>query len=145
MNIGPQIIQGKKFSDERGTVSFINDFNMSEVKRMYAITHPDTHIIRAWQGHRKEKKWYFPIKGSFMVNIIKPDDWTAPSGDLIAEVFEIEASNNQVLFIPGGYATGFRALQPDSTLMIYSDSTLDESMQDDFRFDKNYWPLKDRQ
>ena len=61
----PKIIDGGVFSDERGTLQFVNNFDMSVVKRMYFTTHPSIDTIRAWQGHRIEKRWFFCVKGGF--------------------------------------------------------------------------------
>ena len=46
------IIEGGKFKDERGEIQFFNNFDMTEIKRIYTIFHPDANIIRAWQGHK---------------------------------------------------------------------------------------------
>lgn len=40
---------------------------------------------------------------------------------------------NEVLSIPPGYYNGFRALEEDSLLVVYSDASLEESSADDFR------------
>ena len=58
-----QII-GDFHKDERGTVRFVNDFDMSQVVRMYCIE-PKLGVIRAWQGQKVETKWFYAAKGSF--------------------------------------------------------------------------------
>ncbi len=135
----PELIEGGSFTDERGTVAFVNDFDLKDVRRFYTITHPETETVRAWQGHREESKWFYCLRGSFRVAVVKIDDWENPSDKLPASSFTLNESESQVLFVPPGFANGFRALKPGSELLVFSDKSLDESAGDDFRFDKNLW------
>lgn len=136
-----QIITGGTHTDKRGTISFVNDFDLTAVKRMYCIEHPDTETFRAWQGHQKEQKWFFVTKGIFEIALVQPDNWQYPSKDLSVQLIRLSAKEPQVLHVPGGYANGFRALEPDSKLLVFSDFFVDESKLDDFRFDTGYWSL----
>lgn len=34
----PKIIQGGKFSDQRGTISYVNDFMFTDIERFYIIS-----------------------------------------------------------------------------------------------------------
>ncbi|MDB4505884.1 dTDP-4-dehydrorhamnose 3,5-epimerase family protein [Saprospiraceae bacterium] len=134
-----ELIEGGIHSDERGTIAFVNDFDLSKCVRFYRITHPETSIIRAWQGHQKESKWFHCYSGSFLIKLIKIDNWENPSLDLEVKTFELKGAQSQVLYIPSGYASGFKALENNSSLMVFSDMTVEESVADDFRFEKNYW------
>ena len=67
----PNIIEGGLFKDERGELRFVNEFDLSEVVRFYQITHPSTAVVRAWQGHEKEQKWFYCLSGSFIINLIQ--------------------------------------------------------------------------
>ncbi len=133
------LIQGNTHADERGTLLFFNDFDMSAVKRFYTIEHPSTDTVRAWQGHKIETKWFHILQGSFSVILIKPDHWDNPSPKQVIEQFRIKQEDNLVLKIPGGYINGFKAMVPNSKLMVFADATIVESKQDDFRFDKTLW------
>lgn len=135
----PLIINGGQFSDERGTISYFNDLDLSPVKRMYIIAHTDTSTVRAWQGHKQEHKWFHVLAGSFKMVLIKPDNWEFPSTDLGYQDYNLTDKNNEVLHVPGGYATGFKALEANSRLLVFSNFTVSESQNDDFRFDKNNW------
>ena len=135
----PTIIQGGLFTDERGSVAFVNDFDLTQIRRFYTITHPDTEIIRAWQGHQKESKWFYCVKGAFELLLVKIDDWENPSPNLKVLSFQLSKDNPQVLAVPPGYASGFRATAKNATLIVYSDTDLETSKKDDFRFDKNLW------
>ncbi len=137
-----KLIEGKSFKDERGKLNFLNDFSMDDIVRFYEIHPANTDIIRAWQGHQQEKKWFYCTAGSFIVNLIKIDDFEHPSTSLVAERFELSANRAAVLEISGGYATGFKANQVDSKLMVFSNFDLDQSKDDDYRYDTDYFDVK---
>ena len=86
------LIHGGLHTDERGTVSFINDFDMAPVRRFYIIEHPDTKTVRDWQGHKREQKWFLVIAGSFKVVLVQPDDWDHPSQELATDQFMLKSS-----------------------------------------------------
>lgn len=137
----PKIISGGKYTDERGHLQFFNDFDMSPIKRVYFTTHFNTDVIRAWQGHMIESRWFICVKGSFMVTLIEIDDWGNPSDNL--KVFEYEISDNkqEVLYIPNGFVNGFKALEENAKLMIMSNYGFNEIENDQVRFDKNKWGI----
>lgn len=133
------IIDGGNFEDERGKLTFINAFDMAPIRRCYIIWHENTAVIRAWQGHRQEQKWFHVLEGAFEVVLVQPDNWEAPRQDLPVQVFHLSAAQTQVLHVPGGFATGFKAELPGSRMIVYSDASLEESKVDDFRFDAGLW------
>lgn len=135
----PKIINGGFHSDERGSISFVNEFDFSEVKRFYNICHPTTEVIRAWQGHKEESKWFYVNSGSFKIVLVKIDDWGLGTNANMPVEFHLDFSEPQILFIPGGYVNGFQATSPNSKLMVFSNFTIEESKNDDFRFDKSLW------
>ena len=137
-----QIIQGNLFSDDRGSLSFVNDFSLKSIVRFYEITPKNTSVIRAWQAHKKESKWFYCTQGSFMVKIIKLDSFEKPSDKLTIFSYELNANKPQILFIPGGYANGFKASSEESKLIIYSNFDLEASKLDDYRFETNKWTNK---
>jgi dTDP-4-dehydrorhamnose 3,5-epimerase-like enzyme len=132
-------IQGGIHSDQRGTLKYFNNFDLQPIKRFYISEQPDIQIIKAWQAHQKERKWFYAIDGSFKIVLVKPDNWENPAKDLAYQEFILAASENEVLSIPAGFASGFQALVPHSRLMIFSDFTLEQSLADDFRFEKDMW------
>ena len=42
--------------DHRGNVEFFNELNLSDYKRFYTVTNPKIGTVRAWHGHKNEKK-----------------------------------------------------------------------------------------
>ncbi len=135
----PEFIAGGLFTDERGKLSFVNDFDMQQVKRFYLIEHPDVKIIRAWQGHQSEQKWFYVINGGFKIVVVKPGDWVSPSDDAWSAEFILNADTPGVLHVPGGYANGFKAIEPNSQMIVFSDFTVEQSKMDNYRFDMSLW------
>lgn len=134
-----KFIQGGISIDNRGQISHANDLNMGEIERFYIIHQKDTSIIRAWHAHQHEKKWFYAVKGSFTGAFVKIDDWNNPSPDLKAEVFQLTVADSRVLYVPEGYANGFRANEPDSVLLVFSNKVLTEAVKDSWRYDSRMW------
>ncbi len=139
MSLNAKLIDGGIFNDERGTLNFVNDFDLSPIKRFYFITNVNTDIIRAWQGHQKESRWFYCTEGSFDVRLIKIDNWDQPSKKQQVEIFILKASEPRVLYIPKGYLNGFKAFEDNSKLMVLSNYILGEIPNDSYRYDKKLW------
>ena len=137
--IEPGLLSGNVFSDTRGKLFAFNDFDMSEIVRCYTILPSSESVIRAWQAHQLEKKWFHCTEGAFLVNLLKIDKFESPAEDLAPEQFYLYAEQPQILAIPGGYANGFRSLKPNSQLIVYSNLTVAESAADDYRYSKEKW------
>lgn len=135
----PTIIKGGAYSDERGSMRFVNDFSFNDVKRFYFIKHPNTEFVRAWQAHQFEKKYFYPISGSFVVAWVKIDDFENPSKDLIPEYHILSVANSEIISVPKGYANGLKALETNSEVMIFSDMELEESVNEKIRFPAHWW------
>lgn len=137
------IIKGGIHKDQRGIIQFVNDFHFENIKRFYTITHPDVSIIRAWQGHKLETKYFFVTKGSFLINWIEIDNWENPSKDLKISSKVLSETNSEILIVKPGNANAFKALENNSILTVFSNMTLEESKVDDFRFPVDYWKMKE--
>ena len=134
------VIPGGNHTDKRGTITFNNDFDVSAIKRIYTIQNENTSIIRAWQGHKIEKRWFTAIKGSFEIKLIKIDNWENP--DKNAEVFSIilNDKNLDTLAIPNGYLNSIQALEENSKLLAMSDYQLG-AINDEYKFESNYFNI----
>ena len=139
MSLNPYIISGGTYNDERGNLHFFNDFDMLCIKRMYLTTHYSKSVVRAWQGHVVEDRWFTCVKGAFIIKLIKIDDWENPSDSLDVLEFTLSEENPQVLYIPKGYVNGFQALEDHSKLMIMSNYKFNEIQNDQIRFDSQKW------
>jgi len=120
------LIKGNTHTDSRGSISFVNDFDMSQIVRMYVIS-PQPNVVRAWQGHKKETKWFLVTKGKILVRTRSIEG----SPKLTEQILKSDIP--QVLQINPGFFNGFESLEKGSILTVFSDFTLEESKQDDYR------------
>ncbi len=83
---------------------------------------------------KKETKWFYAAKGSFLVKTLQMDT-------LEKKEYHLNDTESKVLEIPGGHCNGFEALEAGSVLMVFSDFGLEESKGDDFResLDNKNW------
>src|ERR1041384_55893 len=114
----PHLIQGKAVVDDRGTVRFVNDFTFDSVKRFYTVTNHALGFVRAWHGHRHEAKFCTAARGSFLVCCVRVDDWNSPSTNLPIHRFVLSDQTPAVLYVPPGYANGFKSLTADATILF---------------------------
>lgn len=94
-----RLIQGAFNEDTRGRIDYVNEFYLGNYCRVYRITHDNTSLIRAWQGHRIEVKAYWVVKGSFVINTVKVDDFDNINKDTKPETFKLEANESKILVI----------------------------------------------
>ena len=135
----PNILQGGIAVDDRGTVKFVNDFNFNDVKRFYQVENFSINTIRAFHGHTKEEKYVYVTKGSAIICAVKIDDFVNPSKKQKVNRFVLSDKKPQILYIPSGYANGFKILEKDTSIIFFSTSTLKQSENDDFRFPYDLW------
>ena len=135
----PFIINGDLSADDRGELMFVNQFNMELVKRFYVVSTHKQGFIRAWHAHKIESKYVFVVNGTALISIVQIDDWDNPSSSLMVEKFVLTAKKPSILYIPSGYANGFKTLSTDTKIIFFSTSTLKESIEDDYRFDACKW------
>src|ERR1700688_4007691 len=72
------LTQGNIGIDDRGSVSFVNDFRFEGVKRFYLVTNHRAGFVRAWHAHRKESKYVTVVQGAAVVAAVSIDDWDTP-------------------------------------------------------------------
>ena len=135
-NLQPHVISGGIFSDERGTVGFVNDFVMRDVRRFYIIGFSAAGAVRAWIGHRHERKWFAAAAGRIAL-VVRPLEAFDDPSPAPADVFRLDEAAPSVVAVPSGHAVGMKALSPHARLLVYSDKTLEEAKGDDIRFDMN--------
>ena len=128
-----------KYSDERGVLVFANQFNTASFQRCYHITHYNSDVVRAWQGHKKEKKAFWVTKGSFLFQWIAIDRFESANKNLIVSKIKLSFETPKILTLPGGFANGFQALEKNSSLMVFSSMTIEKAKEDDYRWEKNYF------
>lgn len=134
-----KLIKGELYQDERGTLRSFNLFNMSEIVRLYEIAPKNEQIIRAWQGHQFEKKWFYCLSGSFVINMVEIDNFENPSDRLTPIRIELDSRTPEILAVPNGYATGIKATSAVCRLQVFSNFGLEDSGNDDFRYPLEKW------
>lgn len=137
----PIIIDGGLSVDDRGQVAFVNDFDFKNVKRFYTVSNHQANFVRAWHAHKKEAKYVMVTKGAALVGTVAIDDWEKPSKEAQVNSFILSEKTPKILHIPAGHANGFMSLTKDAQLMFFSTTSLDESKDDDFRYDSRYWDI----
>lgn len=130
------LIKGGIAKDHRGQIRFVNDFDMSLVKRFYIIKNSDTELIRGWRAHRMEQRWFYVLSGSFELSLVRIDDWENPSKNLDIEKRILKTENQQVVHVPVGYGTAFKALEEGSELLVFADYGIENAKNDDYT-----WPI----
>jgi dTDP-4-dehydrorhamnose 3,5-epimerase-like enzyme len=141
MKSEPYIYDGGLAVDDRGQITFVNDFHFESVKRFYMVSNHKQGFVRAWHAHKQEAKYILAVSGAALVGAVKIDNWQKPSKDLPVGRFVCSSKKPQVLYVPAGYANGFMSLTSDLKLIFFSTATLEESADDDFRFDARYWDI----
>ena len=137
--VEPRLLKGSLIADDRGEVGFVNDFDFAGVKRFYTVSNHAVGFVRAWHGHRQEAKYVSVVQGAMLIACVLVDNWEKPSASLPIHRFVLSAHAPAVLFIPPGYANGNMSLTPDAKAVFFSTSTLEESKNDDVRFDARSW------
>ncbi|MFV0151827.1 WxcM-like domain-containing protein [Empedobacter falsenii] len=137
----PQSLKGNRHEDERGIITYNNDFDASQIKRIYTIENHSVDFIRGWQGHKIEQRWFAAMKGAFEIAVIQVDDFENPSPYLPIQTFNLTDEKLTYLQIPAGCITAIQAKEKDSKLLVLSDYSLGE-VKDEYRFPIDYFGKK---
>ena len=132
-------IKGGIAKDWRGEIRFVNEFDMSPVRRFYTIRNLDTQLIRGWRAHKIEQRWFYVLSGSFVVDIVLIDNWENASPDLPVERITLSAEDHQLLHLSSGYGTAFQALEECSELLVFADYPIENASNDDYTYPLPYF------
>jgi len=135
----PKKYVGNLAVDDRGSVKFVNDFDFAKVKRFYQVENHNTRIIRAFHGHLKEAKYVYVSKGSIILCAVPLTDPLHSSKISKVERFILSADQPCVLYVPAGFANGFKVLEKGSIVLFFSTASLKETQGDDYRYPFDYW------
>jgi len=133
------IVFGNHHVDLRGEVTFVNDFNMSQVKRFYRIKHFDIETIRGWRAHKIEQRWFHVFSGAFSVSLVKIDNWEKPSPELDQQKYVLKSTDISVLHIPAGYASSLQAINENSEMIVFADYLIENAENDNYLYPTNYF------
>ena len=130
--MSPVLIQGGLHADTRGSLRFCNDFDMSAVKRFYTVSNSVECPVRGWIGHKRETKWFFPIKGTTIIVVEGFNHEMHESHEKSVDEFELNANDPKVLKVPPGNWFCIRQ-DGDAEVMVFSNCKVGEFKDDDFR------------
>ncbi|GAA5219832.1 WxcM-like domain-containing protein [Membranihabitans marinus] len=137
----PHIIPGQLFTDHRGKLRYNNDYDLSQVRRIYVIENINTDLNRGWKAHKIEQRWFSAISGSFIVSVVPFDSFETYDREgktpSVLE-FELNSEHLDVLHCPAGYATAIQAQEDHAQILVMGDYLLG-STEDDYRFDIDYF------
>jgi len=139
------IIQGGVEKDHRGQIRFVNDFDMTEIKRFYIITNVNVELVRGWRAHRIEQRWFYALKGSFFVDIVQISDWENVDSKSIVERRILKSDSMELLHLPPGYGTAFQAIEEESELLVFADYPISHAKYDDYTWAEHYFVNRDKQ
>ena len=129
-----KIMNGGIAVDDRGEVRFINEFNFKNVKRFYHVSNHRRGFIRAWHGHKKEGKYVYVSSGSALIGVVN-----MKTNEI--SKFVLSSKSPKILWIPPGNYNGFKSLEENTSILFFSTSTLDESLDDDIRKEFDEWNI----
>ena len=67
------------------------------------------------------------------------DNWDNPTQNLPVKEFKLSDKESKVLVVPEGNANGLQTICEDAQILIFSNKTLNESKDDDFRLPADWW------
>ena len=125
--ISPLLIPGHTFVDDRGVMVFNNNMDLSCIKRSYFMS-GDKGMIRAWHGHKLESKIIQCVSGRVRICAVDMD------GTIEDNISTFYLTNNgSAVVIPKNHYNGIQFLSDNSSIIVYSSTTLQESKDDDYR------------
>ena len=142
-----ELIQGGMHADARGALRFCNDFDMSAVRRFYTIANSAEQPVRGWIGHKKETKWFFPLKSTTIIEVEAMDNGRVERVDRVEteendstrstcstrlKTYTLSPDTPSVLRVPPG---NWFCIKQDGNaeVMVFSDCKVGEFKDDDFR------------
>ena len=126
----PFIIKGDNFSDKRGIIRHNNNFDLAKVKRIYEIENISIEFKRGWKGHKVQNRWFLCSKGEIQIEILDIRHFNEGSVKFNIEVFNIDHSNFDILFVPKGYATRIKQKKEKSRVMVFADYYIDYELDE---------------
>lgn len=79
------------------------------------------------------------MSGSFCLAWVKVDCWENPNLEIVADYAILRTEDSKIIAIPSGFANGIKALEANSKIIIYSDMSLEHSVNEKIRYPKHYW------
>jgi dTDP-4-dehydrorhamnose 3,5-epimerase len=135
----PTILVGGLSVDDRGTVSYVNEFDFKNVKRSYMVENHKRDFIRSYHYHERESKYVSVVCGTILLSAVKVNKQDLDKS--VVKTFTLSSKQPKILWIPPGYANGFKSLEENTKIIFYSTSTLEDSLNDDIRYPFDQWDV----
>lgn len=134
----PNIIPGAEFVDDRGVLIYNNNCDMASfgIKRTYVIN-GHRGFIRAWHGHKIESKLMQVVAGRMRIRLVN-------MANLAEHYCFYLKDNGDILHVPAGFYNGLQHLTDNSSLLVYSNTTVEESKEDDYRENYSMFSFSDQ-
>lgn len=134
----PQIMKSKNISiDGFNTCTY--DFNYYGVRRFDQILNLSNSKILAWNAHLKQAKYFFIQKGAALICAVKLDDIKKPSKNNKNFHFTLSGNESNIVFIPPGYAYGFKLLEENTNIYSFSTNNTKQTKNDCYIYPIDYW------
>ena len=137
MLLHPTLIKGQMYSDERGKVYHINEFDLSQIKRMYIIENMNIIDHRGWKGHSIENRWFYCQIGEIEIHVVSIECFETKKPKI--DIFNLNSDNLDVLFVPNGFATIIKQNVINSRVVAMSDYFIGESDDENLRWDSDFF------
>ncbi|AIG30077.1 sugar epimerase [Flavobacterium psychrophilum] len=131
--MNPRIIKGNCHTDTRGKLKYNNDFDASQIKRIYCLENANVQLKRGWQGHKIEQRWFSAVSGEFEIKVAKINDWDTLDLNHNPSIFQLSSDTLDYLHIPPGYVTCIQAKDENAILLVMANYFLGE-VNDEYRF-----------
>jgi len=139
MELKPEVLKGFTHRDARGTLSYNNNLDISAFKRLYVIENSLEQPFRGWHGHEFESKIFITLVGKIRFGAVRVRDWSKPDPDQKPITAELEGSDLDAFFVPGGYANSISSLDIGARALVLSSANLKNSVLDDHRITPDFW------
>jgi dTDP-4-dehydrorhamnose 3,5-epimerase-like enzyme len=142
------LVRGGARTDDRGTVSFVWLDPPHQIARMYWVRqHSSSGQVRAWHGHKKERKYITVVQGAAKIVAIHPSgEFGNPDRDTESKSeYVLSGECPDLVCIPGGNYNGIRWLAKGTIVLVLSTMGIAESIEcnDDYRLPWDYWDVWD--
>ena len=118
-----------------------NSLELKKIKRFYIVQNKKNNFVRAWHGHKIEAKYILCIKGKVKVSAVRIKNFKKPKKNSKVYSWIIDEKKPSVIYIPPGFANGTKSLLRGTKIFVLSTSSLKDSLEDDYRFEENFWKI----
>ena len=143
MYVEPEIIQAGQSLDDRGMLTFCNEFQLAGIKRCYFVSNHRQGFVRAWHGHRVASAFLWPVVGTWRIGAAtrtdEGPDRNPPSMHADVKQFVVDATS--IVHVPGGWYHGTQNLSMPAVLAVFSTATMEDLKEDDVRCPWDWWNI----